>query len=80
MHMIIQFRFDNRTLWKIDAIELVVCSVGDCVAWCAHGLLAHLTLIHVTWGLIEFGKRCQVGHNAHERIRIDFLMGRCLFK
>ncbi|RNA40543.1 hypothetical protein BpHYR1_036019 [Brachionus plicatilis] len=51
--MVIHFCSNQWTLWKVEPIEFVIGSVLNRVAWCAHCLLAHLALIHVTGRLTK---------------------------
>lgn len=44
---------DDWCLSGLKSVGLVVCSVSDGCTWRSHGLFAHLTLVHVSGGLVE---------------------------
>ena len=54
---------DYRGLPCLQPINLVVCAIVERSPWCTHGLLAHLTLVHVTRRLVIVGEGCHVGDN-----------------
>jgi hypothetical protein len=53
---------------RVEAIELVVSSVLNSLAWHTHSLLAHLALVHVTGGLVKVGEGCKAGHDAEKAV------------
>mmetsp|Transcript_152841 Transcript_152841/g.266404 ORF Transcript_152841/g.266404 Transcript_152841/m.266404 type:complete len:366 (-) Transcript_152841:1441-2538(-) len=57
-----------------DLVNLVIRSIRMIVVRCSHGLLQHLTLIHVAWALIVIGERRESSKNREDLCRLDFLM------
>lgn len=78
--VVVRLCLQERTLWKVDPIQLVVGSLVNRVTWCSHRLLTHLTLVHITRRLIEFREGCHVRNDTHERVWIQLLVCSFLFQ
>lgn len=66
--VILRLGSTNRRLREHDAHHFVVSAVRQSVAWCTHGLLAHLALVHVTRGLVAVAEGSEAcNHTVEER-------------
>ena len=63
---------DNWPLWVMNVVCLVICFGTFIVVRVPHCLLSHLTLVHVTWGLVVVREGSERGDERKHCGFVDF--------
>ena len=69
-------RANQWSLWEKQAVDLVVHSIRVRVIRCAHRLLSHLALVHVSWALIVVAEWNSAGDDGKHIETVELLVSR----